>query len=186
MFVSGSKINHSQQHCKQYTNTQHLSYGSQHEQHYFKVQHTKEGRHNRSCRIKHQLLPYRKLHEKLQPVDPYITRVKGIFVTIACKPKDVVEATFVHPYRKIFNDDIHKDGYASKFGIIGKNTNISIGDPSFSFYSTLYSSESTQANASVGRQILEQSRLQRKIKYKQMVPQIWRMTVFKTTMSLIM
>ena len=109
-----------------------------------------------------------------------------IFVTIACKPKDVVEATFVHPYRKIFNDDIHEDGYASKFGIIGKNTNISIGDPSFTFYSTLYSSKSTQANASVGRQILEQLRLQRKIKYKQMVPQIMRMTVFKTTMSLIM
>ena len=66
--------------------------------------------------------PIKNFTKSANLIDTYATLVTNLFISVASKPKDSGEATFIHPYKKIFNEsDDSGDGedYAEKFGICG-------------------------------------------------------------------
>lgn len=66
--------------------------------------------------------PVRNFNKNANHIDTYVTMVPNVYISVASKPKDTAEATYIHPYKKVFNEsDGSGDGedYAEKFGICG-------------------------------------------------------------------
>ena len=64
--------------------------------------------------------PVRNYKKGANNIDMYVTKVPGIFISVASKPKDYPEATYIHPYKKIFNEcDGEGEDYSIIFNICG-------------------------------------------------------------------
>ena len=70
--------------------------------------------------------PIKNFNISANHIDTFVTKVDNVYISVATKPKDTPEATFIHPYKKAFNESGDGEDYAEMFGICGffprKNT----------------------------------------------------------------